>query len=344
MRQQRERRHARGSAANCSAQLEGDGSRTVSLGAHTASQADKASTRASSGVVRGAAPSCAGLDADAGKRALLSPYPGDSMTLNELPDGALGRLLLLKSGRVIWCLGSEKEPEEERERRRAEQIRRFPVCPWEKPEGRKMSKEERRRRRLGRTKSQHNANDFEAFVTDRQDPFVQKRKSFRSGESPGARWHHSSRGNVKNHKKGTRESRRLIDSSSTVTTSLLQKKPKNTKRVVESSDSDAEEEGDGDKEEEAQLRKTSKNITRMCGAREEDMTSSREGKQATSGFNSSMPKKEQETRGADFFFRVDVGCDCIFKQECAVMLHDNKEFVLFGKPFCARARGPVEQF
>ncbi|PHJ22000.1 rna polymerase iii rpc4 [Cystoisospora suis] len=330
----RHRREQRKRETNCPAQSGPDGSKTVNAGTDTATQTDRAATRASPSEAGGARSSSFGLDPDPGRKASLSCLAGDSMSLNELPDGALGRLLLLKSGRVIWCLGSERESEEERERRRAEQIRKYPVCPWEKPEGegKASSMEEKRRRR--KVKSQQMADGVQGAVIDRQDQPVKTRESAQIGQSPRRRLRHLSGRKTKDHKQDAAEGAGLVNSSLVATAVASLGKPKTAKRVVESSESETERRHGGKVEEQARAAGLS---TREGGERQGDITLAGDGSPAASEFSPSPKGRERETRAGDFFFRVDVGCDCIFKQECAVMLHDNKEFVLFGKPSLAAA-------
>lgn len=330
----RQRREQRSRETNCPARSGADGPKTANAGAHTGTQADRAATRASPSVA--GAPSISfGLDPDPGRKGSLSSHAADSMSLNELPDGALGRLLLLKSGRVIWCLGSERESEEERERRRAEQLRKYPVCPWEKPGGggKASSKEEKRGRR--KVKSEQTADGVQGGVTTGQNRLAETSETAKTGESPRRRLAHLAGGKAKNHKQDAVEGAGLANSSSAGTAAASLGKPKKTKRVVESSESETEERHGGKVEGQAPATGTCTRASRECGERQGDITSAGDGSPAVCEFSPSPKGNKRETRAGDFFFRVDVGCDCIFKQECAVMLHDNREFVLFGKPSLA---------
>ncbi|CBZ55678.1 conserved hypothetical protein [Neospora caninum Liverpool] len=326
-----------------------------------------------------------GVASGAGEKAGTAPAPraaafaDDPVTLSELPEGAIGRLLVHNSGRVVWCLGGPPEPAEETKKRRRRQRRDFPTCPWEaqvcaeekagkgEAKGKGSSSVERRKKEkqtetrrtnghamlsgaglegTGASKQGVAASDTEGrrarlrrgSVSDNSDnseggpeeglpgsaeaPIVGPGKPEGKGGRRVRRIESSDEEDCKAEKERTAAgsaARGRRESSGGKVDARQVKKEFGEANAILSADgapgSDAAAPGEVDSE-----TTKSSSLPACAGVRRGDdrRTRARNGSPA-------------EARGS-YYFKIDVGCDCIFKQECAVMLKDTREFVFLVAP------------
>ncbi|KEP60084.1 UNVERIFIED_CONTAM: hypothetical protein HHA_219600 [Hammondia hammondi] len=294
-----------------------------------------------------------------------SPVAGDPVTLGELPEGAVGRLLVHRSGRVVWCLGGARESPAETTQRRKKQRKAFPMCPWEAPgsggaqAGGKQAGKGRAARDSSECRKQkkkhgdwcgHAGGGVRPPGGLRQAKGEAARRGFSadSAEKKRMRLRRVTESDSDRSEKGSDEG--SFETSTTGGDETLEVEARRRVRRIESSeDEDFESEkertraGDSSK-----LRATSpdKTVVRQVKKEFAEANESLKVGDAETGVESSeridelrgrhqkdrrnIQKGETEAARGSYYFKIDVGCDCIFKQECAVMLKDTKEFVFLG--------------
>ncbi|PFH37557.1 hypothetical protein BESB_040150 [Besnoitia besnoiti] len=329
-----------------------------------------------------------------------APAAEEPVTLKELPEGALGRLLIHKSGRVVWHLGGDPESADMTSKRRMRQRRDFPVCPWEVNPAQGTQRRQREKRPKGtghqstETQRNHsrgqNAGHEEdgAEMTGAQAADAIKRNGKRSrapkpevsstlegdGRRRLRRGSTEGKSDADENEADERLRRGGSDCGSASEGAAQQAKGSRRLRRVDSSDSEDGEErhagerridADGtsgkglaysecEKREKCKLkqevqagdtpRRTCHGLFSEADRRRhtegavQDRRSSDAAQQSTTGRlqkrqergkTNAQAGSEQEANDG-YCFKIDAGCDCIFKQECGVMFRDNKEFVFLG--------------
>ncbi|KFH15697.1 RNA polymerase III RPC4 [Toxoplasma gondii MAS] len=296
----------------------------------------------------------------------VSPIGGDPVTLSELPEGAVGRLLVHRSGRVVWCLGGTRESPAETSQRRKQQRKAFPVCPWEAPksgggqaglkqagkgraarDGSERRKQKKKHRDWGGRHSGGGACSS-GGLRQAKDEAARRGSSADSAEKKRTRLRRETESNSDCSEKGSDEG--SFERSPTGGDETLEVEARRRVRRIESSD---DEDLESEKErtrarDSSKPRTTSPEKDAVCQVKKESAEANEclEVGGAQRGLESSeridelrgrhqkdrrkFHKRETEAASGSYYFKIDVGCDCIFKQECAVMLKDTKEFVFLG--------------